>query len=348
MPADNPRSRAASASSRRSRAAREAVARCRALIRERGEAASAAAARDALAAYADLDDAACERFFDKLADEFSPEPEPDAVLDAATAYRTEPSPANLQQLQDIVEPARQELFRRLNMAPGGTASLVQMRRRVLAGVARHPTWRAIDADLMHLLRSWFNRGFLTLQRIDWRTPAIVPEKLIQHEAVHEIQGWDDLRRRLQGDRRCFGFFHPSLPGEPLIFIEVALTRTISVKVQALLDVHAPVAQAGDANCAMFYSITNCQEGLRGISFGNFLIKQVVVELRTELPRLRRFATPSPIPGLRTWPVAQRGTARRARAAADPGLAARRRRGARRSAADAARRLLPDAAAAWHG
>ncbi len=161
----------------------------------------------------------------------------------------------------------------------------------------HPQWRVIDYDLMHLLRSWFNRGFLRLERIDWRTSAIVLEKLIQYEAVHAIEGWRDLRRRLEADRRCFAFFHPQLPEEPIIFIEVALTRGMSAQVQPLLDLKSPVAVPANADCAMFYSITNCQEGLRGISFGNLLIKQVAEELKREFPHLRRFATLSPVPGI---------------------------------------------------
>jgi malonyl-CoA decarboxylase len=282
----------------RTRAVREAIGRCRALIRERGEVSGATAAREALATYLALDASERAVFFDSLARDFSPNPQ--AVLDAAQAYHAEPSPATLQRLEEIVEPARQELFRRLNMAPGGTAALVAMRLAVLLELDEHAHWRAIDNDLRHLLRSWFNRGFLTLERIDWHTSAIVLEKLIEYEAVHAIKGWDDLRRRLQSDRRCFAYFHPQLPDEPLIFIEVALTRAISARVQPLLDVASAVAPEGDATCAVFYSITNCQEGLRGISFGNFLIKQVAVELRDELPRIRRFATLSPVPGFRGW------------------------------------------------
>jgi malonyl-CoA decarboxylase len=191
------------------------------------------------------------------------------------------------------------------MAPGGTAALVAMRLAVLMELDDHPQWRVIDHDLRHLLRSWFNRGFLTLERIDWHASAIVLEKLIEYEAVHEIKGWADLRRRLQADRRCFAFFHPQLPDEPLIFIEVALTRAVSARVQPLLAVDSPVTPEADARCAVFYSITNCQDGLRGISFGNFLIKQVAVELRNELPRIRRFATLSPLPGFRGWLRANR-------------------------------------------
>jgi malonyl-CoA decarboxylase len=186
------------------------------------------------------------------------------------------------------------------MAPGGTAALVEMRRLLLAGMKERPHWRAVESDLLHLLRSWFNRGFLRLERIDWRTSAMVLEKIIQYEAVHAIEGWRDLRRRLESDRRCFAFFHPQLPDEPIIFIEVALTRGMSAHVQPLLDVRAPIAATAGADCAMFYSITNCQEGLRGISFGNLLIKQVAEDLKREFPQLRRFATLSPIPGFRAW------------------------------------------------
>ena len=274
------------------------VALCEAVLAERAEFAGAALAREALRAYEALDERCREEFFDVLARAYSPVPE--AVGAAADAYRADPSPANLIRLQESVEPARQELFRRLNMAPGGTAALVEMRRRLLQRLADKPEWRAIDADLLHLLRSWFNRGFLRLERIDWRTSALVLEKLIQYEAVHAIQGWPDLRRRLQSDRRCFAFFHPQLPDEPIIFIEVALTRGMSARVQPLLDLQAPVAAPAGADCAMFYSITNCQEGLRGISFGNLLIKQVADELKREFPHLRRFATLSPVPGFRRW------------------------------------------------
>ncbi len=284
------------------RRTRDLVALCEALLAERAEFAGAALAREALRAYQGLDERCREEFFDVLARGYSPSPE--LVAAAADAYRAEPSPANLLRLQETVEPARQELFRRLNMAPGGTAALVEMRRLLLRSMDKNPMWRVIDADLLHLLRSWFNRGFLRMERIDWRTPANVLEKLIQYEAVHAIAGWRDLRRRLEADRRCFGFFHPQLPDEPLIFIEVALTRGISATVQPLLDVRAPIADAQSADCAIFYSITNCQEGLRGISFGNLLIKQVAASLKSEFPQLRRFATLSPVPGFRRWLAAE--------------------------------------------
>ncbi len=284
------------------REARRAVALCHALMSERGEVSGARLAHEALAAWQSLDAEALAAFYDLLVAEFSPEPE--ALARAFDSYRADPSQANLIRLEQAIEPPRQELFRRLNMANGGTAVLVEMRRQVLAGLPRHAQWRGIEADLAHLLRSWFNRGFLALQRIDWRTSALVLEKLIDYEAVHAIDGWKDLRRRLAADRRCYAFFHPALPEEPLIFIEVALTRGMSGKVQPLLDPDLPVLDPAAADCATFYSITNCQQGLRGISFGNFLIKQVVEDLGRELPRLKTFATLSPIPGFLAWLAAQ--------------------------------------------
>jgi malonyl-CoA decarboxylase len=175
----------------------------------------------------------------------------------------------------------------------------------------HPQWKSIDSDLEHLFGSWFNRGFLTLERIDWYTPAIVLEKLIEYEAVHEIAGWNDLRRRLAADRRCFAFFHPALPHEPLIFIEVALTKGISSAIEPLLALEAPQLDPHAADTAIFYSITNCQTGLRGISFGNLLIKQVAQRLGQEFPRIKTFATLSPIPGFSAWLKTMRAEAREA-------------------------------------
>jgi malonyl-CoA decarboxylase len=282
------------------RAARRAIALCHEILSERGEVSGARLAREALAEYQALEGFALVAFFDLLVKEFSPDPE--EVGRCADAYRREPSQANLVRLQRVVEPPRQELFRRLNMAPGGTAVLVEMRRRLLRELADRPQWEGIETDLAHLLGSWFNRGFLSLQRIDWRTSALVLEKLIRYEAVHEIQGWNDLHRRLEADRRCYAFFHPALPDEPVIFIEVALTRGLSAKVQPLLATDSPVVDPASADCAIFYSITNCQEGLRGVSFGNFLIKQVAEDLGREFPRLKTFATLSPIPGFRRWLV----------------------------------------------
>ncbi len=286
------------------RRTRRVATLCRALMSERGEVSGAAHAKEALQAYAELDGPSLEAFFDQLVAEFSPDP--DDVARLADEYRANPTQSNLIALNAVAEAPRQELFRRLNMAPGATAVLVEMRRRLLEGMRgrRHPEWAGIDHDLSHLLRSWFNRGFLQLARIDWRTSAIVLEKLIKYEAVHAINGWTDLHRRLEADRRCYAFFHPALPDEPLIFIEVALTRGMAASVQPLLDPASPIQDPAGADCAIFYSITNCQEGLRGVSFGNLLIKQVAEDLGREFPRLKTFATLSPIPGFRRWLAAE--------------------------------------------
>jgi malonyl-CoA decarboxylase len=197
------------------------------------------------------------------------------------------------------EPPRQELLRRLNRAPGGITTILQMRRDLLHEMKSKPRLAAVEADFHHLLSSWFNPGFLRLERVDWNSPAKLLEEIILHEAVHEIQGWDDLRRRIDPDRRCFAFFHPALPDDPLIFVEVALTQTMPAAISPLLD-GAVDPEAAKARYAVFYSISNCQPGLRGVSLGNFLIKQVCEVLKREFPRLARFCTLSPIPGFAQW------------------------------------------------
>lgn len=203
------------------------------LLSERGEVLGSHVAAEILSSYLSLNAPARAVFFDSLVKEFSPAPS--QVGQAADAYCKEPSTDNLARLVRVVEPRRQELFRRLNMASGGTRVLVDMRAQLLEDLRSRPHWKSIEADLEHLLTSWFNRGFLVLRRIDWHTSASILEKLIYYEAVHQIQGWEDLRRRLEADRRCYAFFHPALPEEPIIFIEVALTCGISDKVQPLLD-----------------------------------------------------------------------------------------------------------------
>jgi malonyl-CoA decarboxylase len=267
-------------------------------LSERGGVAGAHLAEEVLGIYQSLDQPGRRAFLDVLSRDFSPNP--DEVGRAANAYRKDPSSDNLLHLQRVVEPPRQELFRRLNLAPDGTRALVQMRSQVLREIDAGAQLQTLAADLGHLLTSWFNRGFLTLQRIDWRSSAEVLQKLIEYEAVHQIQGWPDLRRRLEADRRCYAFFHSALPEEPLIFIEVALTRGMSDRVQPLIDPDSAVSDPKAADSAIFYSITNCQEGLRGVPFGNLLIKQVVEDLTKNLPRIRTFSTLSPIPGFRKW------------------------------------------------
>ncbi|MDP2241452.1 MAG: malonyl-CoA decarboxylase [Burkholderiales bacterium] len=283
---------------RAQRMARHMIDLCHALLSERGEVSGAALARETLIAYHSLPEPALPALFDLLSSEFSPDPI--ELARACQEYCAQPSTDTLISLFELAEPPRQELFRRLNTAPGGTTTLVGMRALLLRSLQAHPQWKGIDADLEHLFGSWFNRGFLSLQRIDWNTPAIILEKLIKYEAVHEISGWRDLHRRLEDDRRCFAFFHPALPNEPLIFIEVALTKGISDAVQPLLNLDSPVTDPQTADTAIFYSITNCQRGLRGISFGNLLIKQVAQELGREFSKISTFATLSPVPGFRTW------------------------------------------------
>jgi malonyl-CoA decarboxylase len=277
-----------------------------ALLSEGGEASGALLSRELHEVLGKLDVDDRQGFERFLATDF----QPDATMlrGAAERYLVDMTAEAAAHLAQAADPPRQELLRRMNMAPGGTGALVAMRKGILSRLRDEPTLELLDADLKHLFASWFNRGFLELRRIDWQSPAAVLEKLIAYEAVHEITGWDDLRRRLAPDRRCFAFFHPALPGEPLIFVEVALVEGLAGAVPPLLlqdgDEEAARLRAARADTAIFYSISNCQDGLRGVSFGNFLIKQVVEELQTELPRLQRFSTLSPIPGFRRWLMEQ--------------------------------------------
>jgi malonyl-CoA decarboxylase len=270
----------------------------RQLLSRRGELSGVAIAQQIVATFDRL--AAPERaeFFHMLATEFGPDVE--EVRMAANMFLENGDAAALARLARLAEAPRREFFRRLNLAPGGTAAIVAMRAELLPLVADDPVLRPVDEDLAYLLHSWFNRGFLVLRRIDWSTPANILEKIIQYEAVHEIHDWDDLKRRLDPvDRRCFAFFHPALAEEPLIFVEVALTDGGAPSVQALLSEERS-AHADQPTSAVFYSISNCQAGLTGISFGNFLIKQVVADLAREQPQLKRFITLSPLPGFMAW------------------------------------------------
>jgi malonyl-CoA decarboxylase len=272
---------------------------CANLLSRRGEASGMALAGDILERWHGFSDKDRHDFMVMLLEKFGPDPQ--RLERAIEAYRTERSPQTLRELHVASEPRRQELIRRLNLAPNGIATLVQMREFVLHAKAAFPDLEAVDADFSHLFGSWFNRGFLVLTPIDWSSPASILEKIIRYEAVHEIGDWEELRRRVDPeDRRCFAFFHPQLVDDPLIFVEVALTKTISGSISELLsEARAPIREE-DATTAVFYSISNCQEGLRGISFGNFLIKQVVEELRRDLPRLETFVTLSPLPGFSAW------------------------------------------------
>ena len=277
---------------------RKLVQACRQLLSERGEASGVSLAQETLALYAQLSKEEQVNFFQALKTDFSPDPA--KVLAAATAYAQSPDSAHLAELTHQAEPPRQELLRRLNRAPGGTRVIVGMREKLLDALPKDRELRQVDDDFHHLLQSWFNPGFLRIARVDWNTPATLLEQLIRHEAVHEIRGWNDLRRRLQDDRRCFAFFHPALPDEPLIFVEVALLAEMPGAIEPLINIDSTPAPQKEFHVAAFYSISNCQPGLRGVSLGNFLIKQVAGLLAAEFPRVKNFCTLSPIPGFRDW------------------------------------------------
>jgi malonyl-CoA decarboxylase len=272
---------------------------CEALLSGRGEASGTAMARELLDRYHDLDETGRLTFFGDLARNYGPDRE--RLAHAIETWRAQPNDDDASDLHFASEPRRQELIRRLNRAPGGTSELVAMRADLLDLKSGDKDLAALDRDIVHLLASWFNRGFLVLRRIDWSTPANILEKIIRYEAVHEIRDWDDLRRRIDPiDRRCYAFFHPALVDEPLIFVEVALTESIPGAIAPLLAEDRQPVPVERARTAVFYSISNTQRGLGGISFGSFLIKQVVEELRRELPKLENFVTLSPVPGFMHW------------------------------------------------
>lgn len=268
------------------------------LLSEKGESNARSMAMKLIAQFEGLDAEGQLQVFDRWASLLSPDPA--LVMEAARNYQDHPDADRLLALFRTVEPARQELFRRINRAPGGTEAIVRMRERLLKHLSARPQLQAVDADLEHLLSSWFNPGFLELHEITWSSPALLLEKIIAHESVHAIDGWDDLRRRLQPDRRCFAFFHPQLPNEPLIFVEVALLPAIPAAVGPLLDKRSQPLDAKQFKAAIFYSISNCQPGLRGVSMGNFLIKRVADRIADEIPTVKTFCTLSPIPGFMRW------------------------------------------------
>lgn len=248
-----------------------------------------------------MDDAEKRAFFTHVAEALNINP--GAVRQTLAAYEENPSKATYRAFVGASEPRRQELIRRLNQCPGGTEALVRMRADLLRLTQGDPELEALDLDFRHLFASWFNRGFLVMRPITWESPAHILEKIIAYEAVHSIDSWEDLRRRLAPpDRRTFAFFHPAMPDEPLIFVEVALTQGLAASIQSLLAEDRTPLQSEDADTAIFYSISNCQAGLAGISFGNSLIKQVARDLIVQLPNLRTVATLSPIPGLAKWAV----------------------------------------------
>ena len=272
---------------------------CDALIATTSETSALIIANKVLNKYSNLDDHEKLSFFQDVSTRMSIDPE--RVREALKDYEKLPSRETYQNFSDAAEPSRQELIRRLNQPPGATQKLVEMRADLLRLGKNDPGLQAFDLDIKHLFASWFNRGFLVLRPISWESPAHILEKIIAYEAVHAIDSWEDLRRRLEpSDRRCFAFFHPAIPDEPLIFVEVALTKGTPTSIQALLSEDREEVQVDQVNTAVFYSISNCQAGLANVSFGNFLIKQVASDLSLELPALTTFITLSPIPGLVKW------------------------------------------------
>ncbi|MFM1895738.1 MAG: hypothetical protein RLZZ385_812 [Pseudomonadota bacterium] len=264
-----------------------------------GEVSAMVVAREVLDRYKTFDAGQQLQFFQTLEQDFNADPA--RVRQAFHSYDSQPDSQHLQTLFAAAEPRRLELLRRLNQTAGATHDLVGMRADLLGFLKDHPQLAAVDRDFVRLFSSWFSRGFLVLQTINWSTSAAILERIIRYEAVHEIQDWEDLRRRIEpGNRRCFAFFHPALIDEPLIFVEVALSNHIPRAIQGILTDQGDSEAAEDYDTATFYSISNCQAGLKNISFGNFLIKQVVEELRSEFPAMKRFVTLSPMPGFRRW------------------------------------------------
>lgn len=272
---------------------------CDALLSGRGEASGTKIAHALFNKYETLSIEEKQEFFFYLNENL--DVSIDDATAAATEYATNKSAEALKNLRKLCEPRRLDLLRQLNSAPGGTERLVRMREDLLSLLSDASRLKRTDADFEYLFSSWFNRGFLVLRPIDWTTPAHILEKVISYEAVHEISSWDDLRRRLlPEDRRCYAFFHPAMPDEPLIFVEIALTNEIARSIQNVLAEGRDEIAAEEASAAVFYSISNCQKGLQGVSFGNFLIKQVASDLAHDLPNLKTFVTLSPVPTFSRW------------------------------------------------
>jgi len=269
------------------------------LMGNTGEVSAIVAARELLDVYKSLDAEGKKEFFFDIEKNFNAQPA--TVKLAFDTFESDPSSTNLNKLYRAAEPRRVELLRRLNQTPGATHDLVGMRKDLLELLRENPELSAVDENFTHLFRSWFSRGFLLMQNINWSTSASILNRIIRYEAVHEIKDWDDLRRRVdQPNRRCFAFFHPALSDEPLIFVEVALSKGIPGSIDSILDDGEDDFDEEGFTTATFYSISNCQPGLKNISFGNFLIKQVVQELKAEFPSIKKFVTLSPIPGFQRW------------------------------------------------
>ena len=252
--------------------------------------------------YLQLDPAGRRTFLKLISLEFGPDPGKVARAheDYQAAVGSDSQWDAEARLRAALRSARIRILTQFNAIPEGVKFIVDMRADLLRHLDEEPGLAALDREMELRLAAWFDVGFLELQRLTWASPAALLEKLIEYEAVHEIRSWADLKNRLDSDRRLYAFFHPRMPMEPLIFVEVALTDRLADSIQALLDENAPVFDARRADTAIFYSISNTQDGLRGVSFGNFLLKRVIDDLRRDFPRLRNFATLSPLPGFGNW------------------------------------------------
>ena len=282
------------------------IDKCKQLLHHRGEASGLALACEVIDEYRLLDEPNKLLFFEALSSQFSVDAE--AVIAAAQQYQASTTSEHLSELSKAIEAPRLKLFRRMNMAPDATPTLVKMRGDLLRLCKAHPHLRVVESDLKQLFISWFNRGFLQLRVIDWHSPAAVLERIIRYESVHAITGWNDLRSRLSENRMCFAFFHPTMPDDPLVFVEVAITAGTPAAIAPIIEKTNEPDDVTDLDTAVFYSISNCHPGLAGVSFGNFLIKQVVKEVGKRYPSIKRFITLSPVPGFAKWLAAEKGEA----------------------------------------
>ena len=271
---------------------------CNQLVSKNGEATLFSLAKIILEDFNTLSEEQKKSFFLQLLDQFGVDR---PILNKALIELNIDDESQLRKLHQLIEPKSHELLRRLNQVPNGTSVLLKMRESLLECIKASPELKSLDSDFVHLFKSWFNRGFLRLERIDWSTSARVLEKIMQYEAVHDISDWEDLQNRVAADdRRLYAFFHPALPDEPLIFIEVALMDDTPNSIMPILDTSVKPIDPFSATTAVFYSISNCQMGLKSVSFGSFLIKQVVTEIEKEFKQIKHFVTLSPVPGLKKW------------------------------------------------
>ncbi len=279
------------------------VSKCQDLLTSNSEVANLVRAQDILRHYKSLDTHQKHQFFMDIFHLFGVDEQ--VLLQKMHAWMQDKNAISLRQFHFLSEPASQNMLRTLNFAPNATLDLVNMRQDLLQFIHQSPELKALDNDFLHLFKSWFNRGFLHLKRIDWSSAADTLEKLIAYEAVHEIKGWEDLRQRVgDSDRALYAYFHPALGNEPLIFVQVALMHHIPSTIQSILSAERQIIDPYMAKTAVFYSISNCQQGLKGVSFGNFLIKQVVENIRQEFPNLQNFVTLSPVPKFKQWATQQ--------------------------------------------